>query len=217
MNKFQVTEKLRCNHSTRSFHCKELKLNDKGVTLVELIIAIAVSTIVIAMVITFLTAGTKSYTSANDEVSLQMESQTVMNQLEDMIMGSYWTEIRTVEVVDAIVNVKALIIYNEENIDVIYWDREAEKLYLVDEQTFDTIRNLSSISYTDEENLMAVYVKEIEIPTNEDDILAKKGLQLVITFENDSNINSIVRNITFRNGLKIPSLITPTPTVLPST
>jgi prepilin-type N-terminal cleavage/methylation domain-containing protein len=60
--------------------------NNKGFTLVELIIAMAVSTIVIGSIASFMYYCTANYRRTNEETALQMEAQTIRNQLENLIL-----------------------------------------------------------------------------------------------------------------------------------
>ncbi len=69
------------------------KLNDKGLTLVELVIAIAMSTIVIGAAMVFLFNAERSYRITQYSLDLQMESQVIMEQLSNWVMDSNKIEI----------------------------------------------------------------------------------------------------------------------------
>jgi prepilin-type N-terminal cleavage/methylation domain-containing protein len=62
------------------------KKENKGFTLIELIIAMAVAAILIAAVGYFLLVGSKAYESAKYEVDLQAEAQILMNQIKDSVL-----------------------------------------------------------------------------------------------------------------------------------
>lgn len=62
--------------------------DNRGFTLVELIITMAVMTIVAGAIGVLMMQGSKSYSSAKSELDLQMESQTLLAQLNTMIMES---------------------------------------------------------------------------------------------------------------------------------
>lgn len=53
-----------------------IKADHKGFTLVELLISIAILAIVIASVCSFILVGSRSYASANSDISVQQEAQT---------------------------------------------------------------------------------------------------------------------------------------------
>ncbi len=79
------------------------RLNNKGLTLVELVIAIGMSTIVIGAATLFLYNAEKSYRISQYSVDLQMESQILMEQLSNWVMES-----NRIEIADA---GKALVLY----------------------------------------------------------------------------------------------------------
>lgn len=62
------------------------RMDNKGFTLVELMISMAISVIVIASIAYFMNYSSKNYKSANDEVILQTEAQAILNQLNDLII-----------------------------------------------------------------------------------------------------------------------------------
>lgn len=66
----------------------ERKLNNKGLTLVELIIAITMSTIVFGAVAMFLYSANKSYHAAESSIDVQMEAQILMEQMGNWVMES---------------------------------------------------------------------------------------------------------------------------------
>lgn len=62
------------------------KGNDKGFTLVELILVMAISTIIIAALIMIMSTSSMSYQSQESEISVQMEAQAVMNQITNLVI-----------------------------------------------------------------------------------------------------------------------------------
>lgn len=62
------------------------KLNNDGMTLIEMLVAMLASLIVISAVGQFMSTGSSQYKNADDEVTLQMEAQTVINQISDMML-----------------------------------------------------------------------------------------------------------------------------------
>lgn len=61
------------------------KPNNHGMTLIELILAMAISVIIIAAIAMFISTGSKSYETSHDEISVQMEAQTILNQIGDLV------------------------------------------------------------------------------------------------------------------------------------
>ena len=71
-----------------------IQKNNRGFTLVELIVATAILGIVALSACSFMVAGTRAYSSLNYTVRLQQESQLIMTQLEeyavDCTSGMAW-------------------------------------------------------------------------------------------------------------------------------
>lgn len=72
----------------------DIRKNNRGFTLVELIVATAILGIVTLSACAFMVAGTRAYSSLNYTVRLQQESQLIMTQLEeyavDCTSGMAW-------------------------------------------------------------------------------------------------------------------------------
>ena len=62
--------------------------NNRGFTLVELLVSLLVSSMVILSASLFLSATIRTYNYSNTEVSLQMESQIALNLLENLVIES---------------------------------------------------------------------------------------------------------------------------------
>ena len=65
-----------------------MKKNQKGFTLVELIIAVAIVAIVSVTIVSFMIAGSRSYASSSTETNIQQEAQIAMNQISDLIIDT---------------------------------------------------------------------------------------------------------------------------------
>lgn len=62
--------------------------NQKGFTLVELLVGMAILSIVAAAITSFIVAGSRSYAAANTEIVVQQESQLAMNQISDVVIDT---------------------------------------------------------------------------------------------------------------------------------
>ncbi len=67
---------------------ERLKKNHSGFTIVELLIAIAILSIVVAAVCGFILVGSRSYASANSDISVQQEAQLALNQMSDVLIDT---------------------------------------------------------------------------------------------------------------------------------
>lgn len=68
------------------------KKEEDGFTLVELIISMAIFSIVSIMIVMFMQTGSNSYQRARNELNLQMESQMLINQIRDMAYSANYAE-----------------------------------------------------------------------------------------------------------------------------
>lgn len=62
--------------------------DQKGFTLVELLIGIVILSIVTAAVCSFIIVGSRSYAAANTEIMLQQEAQLALNQISDVLIDT---------------------------------------------------------------------------------------------------------------------------------
>ncbi len=174
-------------------------VSNKGFTLVELLVSMVILSIVILIIASFLSLGSRSYSKANQEITRQMETQTVMNQLEDLIIKSYW-----VKLIDVSTEEKALILYSQDDTSIVICNNQDNNLYLV-EGTPAALSDLSSITYTREENLMAENVHDLKLLLNEASMITKKEIQLELDFRFEGEDDRLVHTIHFRNQLVKPT------------
>lgn len=85
-------------------------LKDKrGFTLIELVISMAVFVIVAGAVTIFMITGTNSFNRTRDELDVQLQTQTVFNQIADMVRSADYVEYKTLNESGRTIN--ALLIY----------------------------------------------------------------------------------------------------------
>ncbi len=130
--------------------------NNKGITLIELIAAIAILTIVGGAAASLIVVALKSYSGGSAEAGLQYEAQLASNQMQELIIdcsggvtysytyhaagGSAHEEIikndsaiSSTDSTGAAITVtgKNLYIYNEADYYCLHWDKTAKTLELI--------------------------------------------------------------------------------------
>lgn len=102
--------------------------NNKGLTLLEMIISVAILSIVLVTVTSFMVTGMKMFRSSNDEIGLQQDVQLALNNVENRI-------------IDAKMGIRCdddgtqmiLTVYNDkagtEAKEYIVWNRNDKKIY----------------------------------------------------------------------------------------
>lgn len=141
------------------------KRNNKGMTLLELIISMAISIIVVLMIISFISAAFRVFRKTNDDVKLQMEAQTAMNQIVNIAM-----EAKSI-VKDNLVTNPQDERYLIDNIDgvkdyAIIYRKDLNKLYLVTMEPSETVSGIGfdgQEEHFNQEYLLTEYVAEFNI------------------------------------------------------
>jgi type II secretory pathway pseudopilin PulG len=141
--------------------------NNKGMTLLELIVSMAISIIVVLMIVSFINSSFRVFRGTNDLVQLQMEAQTSINQLVNLAMEAKAISNETVILADKDIR------YQIDRIDLagyhdyaVIWRMDYKKLYLVElAPPFNDLGDISfdSEEHFDREYLLAEYVEEFSI------------------------------------------------------
>ncbi len=136
-----------------------LKNKNQGLTLIELILGMAISSIIIGAIIIFMSTSTKGYKAAESEISLQTEAQSIMNQISECVLEGN--------------NVKydgnSLTIYHSDGnaatetdkVVIIWFNSTNHNMYLYNTTEAGRVSVMNSIGTgtVSEENLMGEYVK----------------------------------------------------------
>lgn len=65
-----------------------MKKDQKGFTMVEVLIAVAILSIVVVTVCGFILVGSRSYAAGNSDINVQQESQLALNQMSDLLIDT---------------------------------------------------------------------------------------------------------------------------------
>jgi prepilin-type N-terminal cleavage/methylation domain-containing protein len=103
---------------------KHQNRNNRGFSLVELLVVVAILTVVGGAIAGFIATSTHSYKNVSNEVDLQEEAQIATNQLKTLLLNA-----------QAGVNFSEnnIYIYNSESRYVITWKADEQKLYYKEE------------------------------------------------------------------------------------
>ena len=101
-------------------------MNNKGFSLIELVIAMGISSIVLLMVSIMLVRGTSIYREENDDVNMRNDYQLIRNQLDQAIMEAKSLVIET--------QGNDIIIYTGDiNVDREFTAASIHKLFILKE------------------------------------------------------------------------------------
>lgn len=189
------------------------KLNNKGVSLIELIVALAIVGMITTAIISFMTLGMNSFNASKSEVTVQSESQTAMNQISDLVLDAD----KGVKIFGAYSTVydKVLVIYNEADIDMIFYHAGNKKLYYVKKSrsgptvfagTESEIQTLADTpaGAIDDKNLMSQYVTAFTVSEIYDAAgkVIANTVTLNMTFEYKNKSFVIYKKVALRNTPK---------------
>lgn len=153
------------------------KQNNRGLTLIELVVTVAIIAVFAGVIMIFMTTGAKTYSSTSSGAKVQMETQETFDRIEDLIIDAnrslYYATGSGTSIGTEIQNDikgnngenssqnKTFIICNEyENndgtsqyiCDILDWDKDEQKIYYSQrEYTADSTPDDDDTSENDEE------------------------------------------------------------------
>lgn len=165
--------------------------NNKGATLIELIIAMAIAAIVLSMIMYFIFGAAKSFQRTGDEVNLQLEAQTAVNQINNIILEAGEMEVYPSDgFIDPLTGEIRYTFHcnNNEFYSFIYVEAD-RSLYQVQTTGFAEAR---TAGYNKQEHLLAEYVKKINITKVDRNKSAEIELILALGSE-EYQVNKLVK------------------------
>lgn len=198
-----------------------MRRDHKGFTLVELIIAVAILSIVVLAVCGFIVVGSRSYTSANTDVMLQQEAQLALNQISDVIIDttdsiSYGGKSDGESEMEMVLKdsefggeptEKYLVVVNKKagnNDNPSYWfcwNKAEEVVYF---NTSDDVVDESNPKphFVDSDKaVLAQHVKEFHVDISQFE--QNRVVMLSMTFENGNRKYTTSNNVTVRNRVAL--------------
>lgn len=162
---------------------RKMRKDRRGLTLIELVCAVAILGIITATVGGAMVVATNSYRSGTVETAMQQEAQFTANAIESLIIDA--TD--TVEYVGNVLKIA--------NVDYTYeitYDGAAQTLRYTQYETATPANVIAA------NELIAEHVKEFDADTADFD--TARTVRLVLTMENEGKTFSTAYNITSRNN-----------------
>ncbi|MBH1939789.1 prepilin-type N-terminal cleavage/methylation domain-containing protein [Mobilitalea sibirica] len=161
--------------------------NNKGTSLIELIIAMAIAAIVLSLIMFFIKGSTQTFRRTSDEVNLQLEAQTTINQLSNIAMeAKSFTPISLTEE-------RFIFRYNDNEYYSIIFNNGERRIYLV--QT-TTRSDAETIAPNMQEHFMAEYVESLTMVSSINGKMITINLQL--SLGNEEHV--ISKKVKLRNA-----------------
>lgn len=203
-----------------------MRKNQKGFTLIELIIAVAILAIVTLAVCGFIVVGSRSYTSANTDIMLQQEAQLALNQISDVIIDTTDSISYSVGTEAGMQNVlkdseyggeatdKCLVVVNRNDTDSnnnnpsywFYWNKDEETIYFNEVPGVNSTMSADEIQagFVDADNgkaVLAEHVTDLSIDISQFE--ENRVVMVGMTLQNGNREYSTSNNVTVRNRIAL--------------
>ena len=192
-----------------------MRKNQKGFTLVELIIAIAILAVVSLAICGFIVVGSKGYTAANTDIMLQQEAQLALNQISDVIIDttdsiSYGDGTNLVlkdsefsgepsEKILVVVNKKDS---NNDNDSYRFeWSKDDQIIYFNTSDTVIDDANPAPVFDDSKKAILAQHVREMHIDISQFE--ENRVVMVSMTFEKGNKEYTTSNNVTVRNRIAL--------------
>ena len=192
-----------------------MRKNQKGFTLVELIIAIAILAVVSLAICGFIVVGSRGYTAANTDIMLQQEAQLALNQISDVIIDttdsiSYGDGTNLVlkdsefsgepsEKILVVVNKKDS---NNDNDSYRFeWSKDDQIIYFNTSDTVIDDANPAPVFDDSQKAILAQHVREMHIDISQFE--ENRVVMVSMTFEKGNKEYTTSNNVTVRNRIAL--------------
>ncbi len=167
-------------------------MNQKGLSLIEVVVSLTIMTIVVAMVFRFVIVGLNTSSSTTKTGNIQREAQTTINQMKDWIMGTnkgivcygrsdwYDKAVAIYHKGEAEENYVQLIFYREGDA-CLYYDKVPVEKTTFEERDVQIHAEKIDTSGTWENYVFSKYVSEFHVVVSETN---KQQVRLAIGYSN---------------------------------
>lgn len=186
------------------FHKKSR--DNRGLTLVELIVTVAVSAIVVGAIWSFVLISSRSYESSKTEAELQQEVQQTMNHVQNLLIDTnkavayfYQEEDSSFTQISSDYDTpkdatKRLEVYNDDTVGHLVWDKENQEIEYKEGLKADLGDQTKW-----ESAVLAKGVESFAIDTSQ--VEKKNVLKVKMSFVRNDKTYTATRNIALRNSI----------------
>lgn len=195
---------------------ERIKNDHKGFTLIELVVAIAIASIVVAIIGSILVISSRSYASTSTEAGIQSDAQIVMNQVQDLVIDTtnaikYTYDnndnnsVTTDSEIPATAAQKSLYMYNAKIIYEIRWDRTAGTITYYEYPTLDGKTKASAVPTETDilagDTALGEYVTSFACDLSH--VADKRIVAIEMDFEKGGKSYHAANNISLRNRIGV--------------
>lgn len=182
-------------------------MNQKGLSLIEVVVSLTIMTIVVAMVSRFVIVGLNTSSSTTKTGNIQREAQTTINQMKDWIMGTnkgivcygrsdwYDKAVAIYHKGEAEENYVQLIFYREGDA-CLYYDKVPVEKTTFEERDVQIHAEKIDTSGTWENYVFSKYVSEFHVVVSG---ASKQQVRLAIGYSNAGKTYRLETVINMRN------------------
>lgn len=165
--------------------------NNKGYTLVELLVAMAIFAIIMAEIGTMMNHSSKLYLNGTYEVDLQTEAQQIVQQMEELLIDANVS-------VNVTPNASGLSV---NNIEIVNHDSSYRIVYVQPDPSvsYGNIYLTSTGPYTADNQLMGEFVESISL--NMAEYASSSKITLEVLLRNDKYTYATSKDIYLRNDI----------------
>jgi prepilin-type N-terminal cleavage/methylation domain-containing protein len=163
--------------------------DNKGTSLIEFIIAMAIASIVMSILLFFIIVASKAFRKANNEADLQLEAQAVLDRISRLAMEAYSMEVfRLSDEADE--PVRYIFEQKSDYIAIIY-DETGDILYLLKADTYET----ACSGTVDKMRYLAGNVDDFSITAD----VGKGNVNIGLSLKSGEDSISISKTVKMRN------------------
>jgi len=180
--------------------------DNRGLTLVELIVTVAVSAIVVGAIWSFVLISSRSYESSKTEAELQQEVQQTMNHVQNLLIDTnkavayfYQEEDASFTQISSDYDTpkdatKRLEVYNDDTVGHLVWDKENQEIEYKEGLKADLADQTKW-----ESAVLAKGVESFAIDASQ--VEKKNVLKVKMSFVRNNKTYTATRNIALRNSI----------------